>query len=268
MNKINFHQTFPPTLNHISGLLYISDMTEELTKEEISELTGIPTGKSSGKVEPHIQYAIYMGLLENISSQRGKYMLKLTKLGEIVKYEDPGLREEVTQLLCHCRITSPSTGAFLWRHIIRDILPRYSEDISYFLLEDELKRHIESNINYGPFYSSYENSFDTFNLVERAKDCLKIIPQGYKDELLYVYAYNLLYEWEQQFPEYDEITADQLALLKTGSAFGMSKSEEYYVFEKLSENRIIRINAQLSPYTIIRNTSSEAVLDKVYSLLL
>ena len=34
------------------------------TKEEISCLTGIPTGKTSGKVIPHTRYAAYMGFIE------------------------------------------------------------------------------------------------------------------------------------------------------------------------------------------------------------
>ena len=64
ISNLNFHQTFPPNLEYLSRLLEITDMTDDLTKEEISEITGIPTGKSSGKVEPHVEYGIYMGLLK------------------------------------------------------------------------------------------------------------------------------------------------------------------------------------------------------------
>ena len=46
-----FHETFQP-----EGC--VGD------KYKISELTGIPTGQKKGKVEPHIRYAKYMGLLD------------------------------------------------------------------------------------------------------------------------------------------------------------------------------------------------------------
>lgn len=271
MSKVNFHQTFPPTLEYLSRLLEITDMTDELSKEEISEITGIPTGKSSGKVEPHIDYAIYMGLVENISSQRGRFKLIRTKNGIIIMKEDLGLREEVTQLLCHVRLTSPTTGAFLWSLLIRGILPNYPNGIKFLLLKDELKKQpvfaTKKAANIGPFYTTYHESFDTFNLIAKTKDILKIIPQTFKKELLYVYAYALLYEWERAFPQNNEITVDELSTLKFAAAFGFEDTLKYQVLEKLSEKRIIRINGQLSPFTIIKNASSEAMVEKAYSLL-
>lgn len=271
MSKVNFHQTFPPTLEYLSRLLEITDMTDELSKEEVSEITGIPTGKSSGKVEPHIDYAIYMGMIENISNQKGKYRLIRTKLGSKIMKEDMGLREEVTQLLCHVRLTSPATGAFLWRLLIRSILPNYPNGIRFLLLEDELKKQpvfaTKKTVNMGPFYTTYEESFETFNFLAKTKDTLKIIPQTFKNELLYVYAYALLYEWEQIFAQNNEITADQVAILKFAAAFGFGSTLEYSIFERMSEKGIIRINGQLSPFTIIKNASSDAMIEKAYSLL-
>ncbi len=271
MSKVNFHQTFPPTLEYLSRLLEITDMNDALSKEEISEITGIPTGKSSGKVEPHIDYAIYMGLVENISNQSGKYKLKRTKLGNIIMREDLGLREEVTQLLCHIRLTSPSTGAFLWKLLIRGILPNYPDGIRFLLLEDELKKQpvfaTKKAVNMGPFFTTYEISFETFSLISRSKEILTIVAQNFKNELLYVYAYALLYEWEQIFPQYDEITADQLSTLKFAAAFGFADIVAYSILEKLFEKSIIRINGQLSPFTIIKNASSDAMIEKAYSLL-
>ena len=61
-NNLNFHQTFPPTADGLSRLTLDCPVGEALTKEQISEKTGIPTGKSNGKVEPYLAYAEYMGL--------------------------------------------------------------------------------------------------------------------------------------------------------------------------------------------------------------
>jgi hypothetical protein len=271
MNNINFHLTFPPTLEYISRLLELPDMCNELSKEEISELTGIPTGKSSGKVEPHINYGIYMGLIDNISTQKNKYMLKRTKLGHVIQKEDLGLHEEITQLLCHIHLTSPTTGAFLWQLLIRHILPNYPDGIKLLILEDELRKQPvlakRKRINLGPFYSTYEKSFTAFSLISRTKERIKLIPQTFKSEFIYVYAYALLYEWENLFGRYTEITATQLTSLRFATAFGLTDSMAYSVLERFAEKGIVRINGQLSPYTVIKNAYSYEMIDKAYSLL-
>jgi len=139
------------------------------------------------------------------------------------------------------------------------------------LLEDELKKQpvfaTKKAVNMGPFFTTYEISFETFSLISRSKEILKIVAQNFKNELLYVYAYALLYEWEQIFPQYDEITADQLLTLKFAAAFGIADTVAYSILEKLFEKSIIRINGQLSPFTIIKNASSDAMIEKAYSLL-
>ena len=88
--NLNFHRTFPPTAEYITRLLEVCDHGDALTKEQISELTGIPTGTSSGKVEPHIFYGEYMGLLRDVRAE-GKHRLLLTPLGKEILNQDPGL---------------------------------------------------------------------------------------------------------------------------------------------------------------------------------
>ncbi len=270
MSNINFHQTFAPTLEYLSRLLEITDMTEEQTKETISEITGIPTGKCSGKVEPHINYAIYMGLVKNTCNTRGKYMLLQTPLGKVICNEDEGLREEISQLMCHVRLTSPSTGAQLWSSIIRDILPIYPNGIKHILLEDELNRRLISGkgkVRMGAFFSTYEKSFEAFTLLSKGKDTVNIISQGYKNELFYVYAYTLLYEWEQVYPGNREISSTQLSDLKFASTFGFREDLANQVLERISEKGLIQINGQLSPFTIIKLANSEDLLNLLFSLL-
>ncbi|WMJ22917.1 hypothetical protein RBG61_13130 [Paludicola sp. MB14-C6] len=271
MNNVNFHQTFPVTLEYISRILEITDMCAEMSKEEISELTGIPTGKSSGKVEPHISYAIYMGLVTDVSKESGKYKLIRTELGNAIVREDIGIREEVSQLLCHSRLSSPSTGALLWSTIIKKIMPNYPNGIKLMLLEDMLKKQSsfsgKKTINISPFYTTYQKSLDSLNLFEKSKETLQLVPHKNKSELIYVYAYTLLYEWEQTYPQHNEITADQLFSLGIGATFGFADSVIYQVLEQLSEIGVIRINGQLSPFTVIKNTTSDIMIEKVYSLL-
>ena len=66
-----------------------------MTKEEISEKTRIPTGKSGGKVEPCLAYAEYMGVLTD-SRPNGKHLIMRTELGSAIYRQDPGFQEDVT----------------------------------------------------------------------------------------------------------------------------------------------------------------------------
>ncbi|MCJ8343045.1 MAG: hypothetical protein MJH09_09410, partial [Cetobacterium sp.] len=98
MNKninLNFHQALSFSKDYLAKILKISDGSSFLTKEEISEITGIPTGKSSGKVVPHIYYGLYMGLI-TFSYENKRYNLNRTSLGNLILKEDSYLTENLT----------------------------------------------------------------------------------------------------------------------------------------------------------------------------
>ena len=93
--SLNFHQTFRPEKQYIAAILELAEDATVRTVKEISALTGIPNGERSGKVEPHIIYATYMGLI-TYEKKDGGYSLSRTPLGETVYVEDPGLQENLT----------------------------------------------------------------------------------------------------------------------------------------------------------------------------
>ena len=159
---LNFHQTFKPEKQYIAAILDIAGDPDFRTIKEISMMTGIPTGESSGKVEPHIIYADYMGLI-NYEKKDGKYCLTRSFLGETVYMEDPGLQEKLTKLLCHAMIVRRENGAKLWSAIFRNVMPRYKTGIKRDLLIKELNAILDGNIttkNIAPFFGSYESFFD------------------------------------------------------------------------------------------------------------
>jgi hypothetical protein len=269
MKSLNFHQTFPPTLAYIGRLLDLAAREAVLTKEEISAETGIPTGKSTGKVEPHIDYSVLMGLIRDMpKNKEGKFQLILTPLGGEIVHEDRGFTETVTQLICHVRLTSPKTGADLWNAIIRDILPQHRNGVSSLVLEDELKKKFGPKVKMGPFFSTYRESFSAFTLIDRTDDGVVVVPLPYQRDLTFVYAYALIYEWEKTFPDRDEISANDLKELRFGCTFGWSPQAEFEVLEHLNEMSIIRMNRQLSPFTLTRQKNSLDMIRALYSLLI
>ncbi len=84
---LNFPQTFLPNRQLLAKLLAFSANNGSGNKETISAATGIPTGKSTGKVNPMIYYAQGMNLI--------RYM------GKVILREDPFLSELQTLWLLH-----------------------------------------------------------------------------------------------------------------------------------------------------------------------
>jgi hypothetical protein len=87
-SQLKFHETFQPELSYIAKLLELADRDYAGDKYEISELTGIPTGKQKGKVEPHIKYAAYMGLI-SFTNEKGVYTLNISDVGKELFEQDP-----------------------------------------------------------------------------------------------------------------------------------------------------------------------------------
>ena len=96
----NFSQTFLPDRRLISLLVTFAEKGRGGNKREISELTGIPTGESTGKVEPIIYFSFAMGLIK-ASNDKGVWRLELSDLGSVVIKEDRYLKESVTLWLVH-----------------------------------------------------------------------------------------------------------------------------------------------------------------------
>jgi hypothetical protein len=257
-------------LEHISKLLKISTGDGSYTKEELSAITGIPTGKSSGKVVPAIHYAKYTGMIDFVRRDN-KYTLNRTQLGDTIFMEDNTLSERLTQLLCHAMLVS-STGATLWNAIFKKILSQSHGEINISLLKSSVKSVLDTNIevDLSPFNSCYQKTFSGLNLLSFDKNLLKLQPFNggiADDDYIYVYAYVLLHEWENFYTE-NEITATMFDDLNFWATFGWNKSKEYAVLEQLSELGIVKFNRQLTPYTLLKLCDSQSIIDKIYSLLL
>ena len=273
-SNINFHQTFKPERQYIASLLDYSNNTSGFhSAKEISLETGIPTGESSGKVIPHIEYANYMGLL-SFELQNGKYELTPTNLGKIVIQEDPGFMEELTALICHGMLLRPENGASVWSRTFIDVFPKYDTELSIEQCIKELEVFYGDKIkqkNFAPFLGSYEEFFDFFDIFELDKSRTSIVFKNklpISNDFVFVYAYLLFKYWDEQFCNNNEITADEFELLNFSKVFRWSREETYKVLEMLNDRNILRLNRQMSPYTILRLETEETLLNKLYSELL
>jgi len=114
---INFHKTFIPERRLLSSLLCYAAEGKSGDYQSIAADTGIPMGKSNGKVPAILDYARGMGLVK--LTQQVKNAVKepqLTDFGRIVFIEDRLMGEKITQWLAHMHLSHPSIGAKAWYH--------------------------------------------------------------------------------------------------------------------------------------------------------
>ncbi|MFB5089183.1 DUF4007 family protein [Psychrobacillus sp. PGGUH221] len=283
--QINFHQTFAPETEAIAHLMQLASVNNEyLTKEEISSLTTIPTGKSSGKVVPNILYAQAMGLISTIKEST-KYSLTLTDLGKEILKEDPFLTEELTLWLCHYKLASFSSPAVMWSTIFSAVGVNKSRVLTMDNIETlltqklGLKKEIISIRNekkgnknpITPFKTGYitEKAFGPLNIINDTGTEIEFSSHKVSRAYKYLYAYLLLSQWEEILPSRTDITFDDLInTLGYGFPFMWNDSNVMEVLEMLEEESIIVLNRQLFPITIIKQLSSSSVLHKIYSFLI
>ena len=275
---LDFHQTFKPERSCLTSLLVDLPACTGKTAEEISKITGIPTGSSSGKVVPTISYLEYMGLITQQIMNK-KYQLSYTLVGKCVTTEDPGFIEDLTLLLLHCMIARKQNGAELWSFIICDLLPKYHGIIGKENLNKELDMHFGKDVNLAPFNGTYTGIFEQLGILKISSNGYAIHSHSFNTEFLYLYGL-ILYEywedWLSQFTDNEkiqenisesEITADQIKIMGFRYPFGWSERDEYKTLEVLHDKGVISLNRQMSPFTVRKIISKEEIVDLLYSEL-
>lgn len=268
---LNFHQTFAPETESISRILSLANCDLGfLTKEEISAQTTIPTGKSSGKVEPHIYYAAAMNLI-TFTKDSGKYKLELTDIGRVVLLEDPYLIENLTILLLHTLLVDKYSPATLWSFLFNEFFPQVLKSFNSSQIQSIVTRKFESNVNLSPFRTCYTSdlSFGSLRLLRIENQVYFLNPHKLKKEFLYVYSFVLLNKWENILSAQTEITIDEaINTLNFGKAYLWDETQIRDALDLMQDEGLIKINGQLSPITIIKNQNSEHCLINLYSLLI
>lgn len=267
--ELNFHQSFTVSMNYILKIikLYIED-NFEYSKEEISKFTGIPTGKSSGKVVPNIKYAKYFGLLD-YEVKKGKYKIIITELGKVLLEEDPYLNEEISLILLNYLMCSQGIGADMWYYISNILMPKYSKKISKKLLIKELeKRYIKNKVvNINPWIMYHKNIFEELRLYSFEEDNILKKDIKISKEYVFMYAYLFMKEWENKYPV-TEITIDNIESFNWKEKLFISEKDSYKILEYMGEEGIIKFNKQLTPVTIVKLKNSSYLLKKIYSKII
>ena len=157
--------------------------------------------------------------------------------------------------------------SFFYRHLMNLYNGKIKKDI---LLKEMIKKYGEK-VKISPLINTYKNNLERLNLlifekIEKNENIQKIENKIAIDST-FIYAYCLLNDWEKTFNEV-EITSNQLDTIYWKEGFNFSFEEEFKALSLLEEKKIIKLNKQLSPFTIIKLKDSEECLKDLYSLLI
>lgn len=271
-SAINFHETFQPETTYLAKIVDLANIEYSGSKYEISSLTGIPTGKQKGKVEPHIKYASYMGLI-NYSVEKGIYRLSLSRLGEEVFMQDKYLHENLTHWLCHYNIARLEIGAPQWVYIVHyGFSGFYQSNTSDYHLNKANKLYgtsVDFEEMFGVVKRSYSDGFFSDLNYLRWGENVEYVEHIERPELLFVYGYAILDMWSSLFPNKREISfIDLTQQMGIGKVFNLGDGEIESILERLADEGLLKLNRQLYPMTIISLSTIDDITPRLYSLLL
>lgn len=268
--NLNFHQSFPPERDAIAQLLQLSIQNNEfLTKEEISQITTIPTGESSGKVVPNIIYGEQMGLF-NVENKGGKFRISPTLIGEVINSEDPYFLEPITLWGCHFNLADNDSKSLLWSYVF-NVIVQLGESIEKEAFSNIVNKRFNAKVNLTPLRSCYLNnrSFATLGIIIDEGSNYLFVKHKIEPSFKFLYAFQFLNSWEKHFKDRTEITFDEITeKLYFGNPYLWGDQDVLNLLELLQDERIVVLNRQLSPLTVVRQEYSNNLLKQVYSLLI
>lgn len=272
--SLNFHQTFIPERRYLSILLDKIGQNLFLSDKELSALTSIPMGDTSGKLPATLAYAKGMGLVKLTTEKQRS--ISLTPLGELVKIEDPYLQEELTQWIMHLELCKKSNGAELWYQVFNTCFKSFNSTFNTDQLENLLEQiiHKKKRNIIGPLLRTYaeDSALSLVDIVEADKNN----PNQYLinsppllDSFGYYYGYLLISLWEET-----DIKSDNQVTIT-------SLNEKTEIIDQLNFNSrqfetlllnieslgLIDIDKQMSPWILIKKSTKENILKKIYDLL-
>jgi hypothetical protein len=282
---LNFTQDFLPERSLLSKLMQFAQSGQKGNKEEIGEITGIPTGKSSGKVEAIIFYALGMGLI-SAKKEGGKWSLGLTELGNFIYSEDRYLSEPLTLWLLHlmlCRrhdLSDPARGTVdAWFSLFADGNHRLGssfeqETYTIFLTERHGKKNYLKGLT-GQVLRTYLEP-KCFGLIQaltlEMKKKMRIYHRNSApvDEIYFpAYTAYLFLIWDELYPKERQIAFDELNhQSRIASLLLWEKSTLFQWLQWMSDNRILQLDRQTGGTLILRLQSTSQIISNIFKNLI
>lgn len=272
---LNFHMTFKPERIYLHALMKFVADGGIGTVQEISVHTGIPTGASSGKVKPIINYCMGMGLLRPISDKQspGLKALELTNFGKRVFLEDKLFNYPITQWLAHFNMCHPHTGAAAWVHAFANSYPApLGRSFTQEMLSEHLRTFFPTSKKLiGPLVGMYAEtaSFAMCGVLKESGNRIERASPPLNEDMYAGYGAWLIQLIEDFFPERTQVTLSELQdVTKWRSIAAWSPAEEGKLFTELEKRNILRLDRHMDPWIITVNTTAKNAWQTIYDEML
>lgn len=266
---MNFHRTFVPERRLIAALLEYAAHGKSGTYEEISEETGIPMGKSTGKVPAILDYARGMGLI-GLEDSGGTSVrrLVLTSFGRSVYLEDRMLGEALTQWIAHFHLCLPDTGATAWYIAFGKGRSVIGSTFTLEQLEDYLVTECGAgNKRTGPLVRTYldDAALGRASVLSQRGDTVVRNRAPLLDHYALAYAALVLTLMERLFAGSDQVTVTDLN--KNTSWFDTclwGSTEVERALSLMESTGYLSIDRQISPWILEKRSDALQVWARIY----
>jgi len=284
---LNFPQTFLPDRQLLARLLaFAGGDCRSGDKIEIGKQTGIPTGESTGKVEPMIHYCRGMGLV-NARKTGNKWQLGLTEVGRRIYSEDRFLNENVTLWLLHllmcrgCDSTEAAGGVapawftfFVESHLRLSRVFRGDDLAQVFVERFGMSSYIRGLASLVVRMYLEKNCFRSLGVLteeEIESDQLHFHRHPAPVDVSFFPAYSvfLFDAWDELFPDTSQVEMDILfgktSILKI---LGWDASTAMKWLEWMADNGMIQLDRQTGNTLGLRLQETTAILQGLFDELL
>lgn len=267
-----FHRTFKPERTYMTALLRFTAAGKIGDIEAISRATGIPTGESSGKVLPTIDYCASMGLVKPQCDNK-VYSFTLTEFGRSVLLEDPFLKEPITLWIAHCHLCHPLTGADVWYQTFMEQADILGMSFTRQNWENILRSFYgESCRNpIGPMISMYTDtsSFGSAAILTEESGQVMRSAAPLKSEYYRAYGAWIIQLMADFFPKQQQISITDLERLSGWKRIaGWHPTESAELVIQLDRLGIVRLDRHMTPWLLEARLSPEAAWQSMYEDLI
>jgi len=270
----NFHRTFKPERQYIHAILRFAASGREGTFQEIAEVTGIPTGASSGKVPAILDYCRGMGLVRLAGTDR-KSVKKpdLTPFGRVVLLDDPFLRLGVSQWIAHLNLCNPLTGADAWYQTFFGGMQSLGMSFERGALEDYLRLiyAVKKGGLIGPLVGTYEDdaAFRVCGALVETSGAIQRRAAPVSQEMARGYGAWILDLMATHFPSARQIPITQLDSVAGWRTIpGWDVSQLQRVLELLGRKGILDVDRHMEPWLIAPAAEAERAWTSIYDDLM
>ncbi len=264
--SINFNNTFSPNRLLMSKLLEYLSNNNNCTLEDIKSNTGITNGKSTGKVQPYLNYLAGMGLIE-YELKNSLFSPKLTLFGKEVLKEDPQFSLNLTQWVCHSFMCDKTYGCDIWLTFFEDWKKSEVRKISQLEKIYNIKKS-----KYTPLLSMYNNEeeFSSSRIIYSSDN----EKQEYHRNSAPIYLENfpaygaLIVHYLLNYFDKDQVSINEFdEKIGFSNIFGWDSAELEMIINAVASLGYIKISSQLDPKCLQALVPEEFVWKMLYSEL-